>query len=104
MTYNTFISHLRILNSQPELLEETSPDSAQAIVKLLQKIQLGLDIPENDVTPLVEEFNNLWLQIESLPEEEKLPEFRGMFPKFETNPPRQILNDSVVMTLQRLEI
>ncbi len=104
MNYDHFFGCLRILNADPTILDGVDQTTAAMLIERLEDIKTSLDDPLEELDLLIERFMTVWSQQDALPAPDAPPDFRGMFPKSETVPPRMVLSDAVLMTLQRLEM
>ncbi len=104
MSFDRFLAQLRTLNADPSLLSTLDPAERRAVLDALCEVRRALSgTNENtDAESRIEQFIKRYKNAK-LPKPRASPALRGMFPKSVTVPPKEILNDAVLMTLDRLE-
>lgn len=97
-----YYKRISVLTSNPEILEAMSDDHKARLKVALEGIQTKINDSDDEITGALENFINVFNDLELEKMLEDAVKSRSIMPKAETKLPREILNDLTIMTLKLL--
>ena len=97
-----YYKRISALTSSPEVLDAMSDDNKARLKGALEGIQTKLNDSDDEINGAIENFINVFNDLELEKMLEDAVKNRSIMPKAETRLPREILNDLTIMTLKML--